>query len=72
MEPGQKSAVLGTPGVVQMVSIGNTPVPVDPAEIEGVLRSVDCGFGLEPAELPQPEDRVLILSGHCGRPKIPI
>ena len=63
MEPWQKFGVLGAPGVVQIVSIGNTPVPVDPAEMEGVLRSVDCGFGLEPAELPRPEDRVLILSG---------
>jgi len=63
MAPGQKSAVLCAPGVVEIVSIGNTPVPVDPAEMEGVLRSVECGFGLEPAELPRPEDRVLILSG---------
>jgi transcription antitermination factor NusG len=63
MAPGQKSAVLSAPGVVQLVSIGNTPVPVEPAEMEGVLRSVECGFGLEPAELPRPEDRVLILSG---------
>jgi hypothetical protein len=31
--------------------------------MEGVLRSVECGVGVEPAELPHPQDKVLILSG---------
>lgn len=61
--PAQKSVVLGAPGVLQIVGIGNTPVPVDPAEMEGVLRSVEYGVGVEPAELLRPEDRVLIVSG---------
>jgi transcription termination/antitermination protein NusG len=61
--PAQRYNVLAAPGVVQIVGIGNTPVPVQPQEMEGVLRSMQHGLRAEPAEMPRPEDRVLIQSG---------
>ena len=63
MLPSQRVVVCGAPGVVQIVSVGKVPAPVDPSEMEGILRSVEYGFRAEPAAMPQPKDRVLIQSG---------
>jgi transcription antitermination factor NusG len=64
MNPAQqRGQVLSAPGVVQIVGIGNTPVPVDPSEMAAVQRSVDFGLIAEPADVPRPADRVLIQSG---------
>ena len=67
MAPECCTTVLGTPGVVQIVGMGRTPIPVEPSEMEGVLRTVQYGLRAEPAELPKAGDRVLIEYGpFCG------
>jgi transcription antitermination factor NusG len=58
-----RSAVLKTPGVVQIVGLGNKPLPVEASEMEGVLITAKYGLRAEPTEYPQPMDRVLIQFG---------
>lgn len=40
--------VLTTPGVIRIVSVGRTPLPVEEAEIEAVHRVVDSGLAAAP------------------------
>jgi transcription antitermination factor NusG len=47
-DPARPLAVLTTPNVIQIVGLGKTPVPVDPAEIAAVHKIIDSGFAARP------------------------
>ena len=55
--------VLMTPGVIQFVGIGRTPVPVDESEMSAVLAVVASGFAAEPHPYIEVGQRVRIDRG---------
>lgn len=55
--------VLECPGVMQIVGIGKTPVPVDDGEITALQAVVQSGLPLAPCDFLQVGERVRIRSG---------
>ena len=55
--------VLTTPGVVRIVGLGRTPVPVPESEISAIQAIVNSGLAAEPWPIPQVGDRVRIRLG---------
>jgi transcription antitermination factor NusG len=48
MDPHNRLPVLMTPGVIQIVGIGKTPVPVNEEEIAAVQRAIESGLSTVP------------------------
>jgi len=46
--PEDRSAILAIPGVVLVVGLGKTPVPVNPGEIEAIRVAVNSGRDVKP------------------------
>ena len=55
--------VMTTPGLVQIVSIGKTPYPVDDAEMAALLTAVESGFHLQLWPFLRTGQRVTIEEG---------
>lgn len=55
--------ILTTPGVVQVVGVNRTPVPVNDSEVDAVQSLVASGFPSQPWPFLQAGDRVRINSG---------
>lgn len=47
-DPQQRLPILMTPGVVQIVGIAKTPIPIDNAEIEAIQTAVRSGLPAQP------------------------
>lgn len=63
INPEERLPVLVTPGVIQFVGVGRTPVPVEDAEIEAVRAVVDSGAVTRPWAFLKEGDRVRIDAG---------
>jgi transcription antitermination factor NusG len=61
--PGQRGAVLRTPGVRSLVSFAGAPAAVSDAEIAAVQRMVGSGIALEPWPFLREGERVRVLEG---------
>jgi len=59
----QRGAILRTPGVIDMVRFGQVLAPVDPGEMEALLRLVNSGLACEPYGPVEVGERVEIQSG---------
>lgn len=55
--------VLTTPGVVRILGLGRTPIPVSDEEIESIQQMARSGLDLEPCQIPKIGDRVRIRLG---------
>jgi transcription antitermination factor NusG len=55
--------VLTTPGIVRIVGVGRSPVPVDEAEMSAVRAIVRSGMSAQPWPMPRVGERVTIDSG---------
>lgn len=55
--------ILTTPGMIQIVGFGKTPVPVDDAEIAAIQRAVSSGLAKEPWPYLRLGERVRV---ECG------
>jgi transcription antitermination factor NusG len=63
LDIGRRLPVLVTPGVIQFVGIGKTPMPVDESEIAAVFAVVNAGLEAEPYPYIQIGQRVRIDHG---------
>ena len=59
----KRGAILRTPGVIDMVRFGQVLAPVDPKELEALLRLVNSGLACEPYGPVEVGERVEIHSG---------
>lgn len=59
----RRAPVVTTPGVIQFVGLGRTPVPLEDAEIGAVNRAVASGLAAEPCRYTAAGDPVEITSG---------
>jgi len=70
-DPHRRSSILATSGVLRIVSVGRTPVPVDSSEIETLVRIADAGWSLAPFTFLKTGNFVRIrggaLDGTIGR-----
>jgi transcription antitermination factor NusG len=63
MNPQNRLPLLTIPGVVHIVGIGKTPVPVDDGEILAIQAAVQSGLTAEPWPFLQVGDRVRVETG---------
>lgn len=63
IDPNNRLPVLTTPGLLQIVSAGKTPVPVDESEIHALQRIVQSGFPRQPYPFLRVGDWVRIERG---------
>lgn len=59
----QRLPVLQTPGVLHFVSFDGEPAPVEPSEIEALLRAADSGAALAPWPYLREGQRVVVARG---------
>jgi transcriptional antiterminator NusG len=62
-DPQKCLPILTTPGVLQMVGAGRTPIPVDEDEIRALKKAMQAGFHLMPYPLWQAGQKARIISG---------
>src|SRR4051812_21510595 len=62
-DPLKRLPVLVTPGVVGIVGIGKTPVPLDAAEVDSVRRIVESGLPADPWPFLAPGQIVRVVEG---------
>ena len=62
-DPAKRRPVLEAPGVMHIVGIGNSPLPVDAEEIRAIRTAVDSGLELRPWQYLQSGDKVMIEKG---------
>jgi transcription antitermination factor NusG len=55
--------VLVTPGVIQILGSGRTPIPVEESEISALQRAVDSRLSIQPHPFLQTRDKVRITEG---------
>lgn len=55
--------IVNTPGVIRIVGAGNTPIPIDPAEVDSLKRIVAGGSDVQPWPFLHIGQHVEILSG---------
>lgn len=60
---GHRVAVLSSPGVMQIVSFGGTPAPIDPAEMAAVQAISSSGLSMEPWPYLETGQRVYVAEG---------
>jgi transcription antitermination factor NusG len=63
LNPEHRLPLLTIPGVVHMVGIGKTPVPVDDAEMAAIQSAVQSGLSAEPWPYLEIGDRVQLVAG---------
>jgi transcriptional antiterminator NusG len=61
--PTSRVSVLTTPGVIDIVGIGRTPVPIEEEEIAAVRALVRSGLSCEPIKELVPGKRVRLTGG---------
>jgi transcription antitermination factor NusG len=61
--PDVRLPVLTTPGVIHFVGSGNTPIPIEPHEIEAIQKVVHAGAAARPWPFLRQGDRVRIDEG---------
>ena len=67
-EYGNRSEIFRTPGLIDIVRFGDTPLPVDPAEMESLQRLVESGLACEPYPAIGVGEQVEICAGpFCGQ-----
>jgi transcription antitermination factor NusG len=70
-DPHRRSPILATPGVLKIVSVGRTPLPVSHQEIETMMRIADAGVAAAPVPYLRTGESVIIrggsLDGTIGR-----
>ena len=63
LNPEHRLPLLTIPGVVHIVGIGKTPVPIDEAEISAIQSAVQAGLTAEPWPFLEVGDRVRLEAG---------
>lgn len=63
LDPRQRLALLTTPGVLHVVGIGKTPVPIDDGEMASIQAAVGSGLSLEPCAFVEYGQRVRVQKG---------
>lgn len=63
MSPNHRLPVLSAPGVIQIVSVGKVPIPVEEEEVEGIRRAVENGLTVTPSPYLQVGDVAQIVQG---------
>jgi len=63
VNPERRLPLVTIPGVVHIVGIGKTPVPVDDAEIGAIQAAVESGLSTEPWPFLEVGDRVRLENG---------
>ena len=63
LDPCERMPVLVTPGVLQFVGIGKTPVPVEPGEIAAIQKLVQFGSVVRPWPFLREGERVRVDDG---------
>lgn len=62
-DPGRRLPVLSSPGVLHIVGLGKTPMPVDPSEIEAVWATLQSGVPVRPLPFLEVGQRVVATKG---------
>jgi transcription termination/antitermination protein NusG len=62
-DPKRRLPILVTPGVIQIVGVAKTPVPVDEAELEYVRRVVEANASASPVQYMEVGQKVRLESG---------
>src|SRR5437667_3876573 len=62
-DPFKRTPILSTPGVISIVSVARTPVPVDDIEIFSLRSAIKSRLSLEPHSFVQTGERVRIRRG---------
>jgi len=60
----RRRVLLTTPGVIQIVSVGQVPAAVDEAEVEGVRSALQSGLGVQPWPCLEQGERVRVTYGN--------
>ena len=63
LDPSERMPVLVTPGVLQFVGIGKTPVAVEPSEMEALQKLIQFGSVVRPWPFLKEGDRVRVDDG---------
>ena len=62
-DPDVRLPVLVTPGVIHFVGVGNTPIPIEPHEIDAIQKVVNAGAAARPWPFMRQGDRVRVDEG---------
>lgn len=60
----RRRLLLATPGVIQIVSVGQAPTPVDEAEVEAIRGALDSGLPTQPWPCLEAGERVRVTYGN--------
>jgi transcription antitermination factor NusG len=63
LEPQQRLSVLTIPGVLHLVGIGKTPIPIEDHEITAIQSIIQSGLAAEPWPFLEPGQRVRLNRG---------
>ena len=61
--PEQRLPILTTPGLIHLVGLGKTPIPLDDVEVRNIHRVVESGLNAEPWPFLEIGQRVVVRDG---------